>query len=93
VKLSNGEKSRLTSLKIQMLESIGFEWALSGQELWEKRFRELLAYKTEVRYLGYAKYHPLCIDFIILFLIVHNIGVHRKDTATFLPDQKIMRVG
>ena len=41
-------KSRLTSMKIQKLETIGFEWALSGRELWEKRFHELVAYRKEV---------------------------------------------
>lgn len=33
-----------------MLESIGFNWAkLIGQELWDQRFTELVAFKKRVR--------------------------------------------
>ena len=42
--LKRGKKSTMTASRIQMLESIGFEWDIHGKQ-WEERFLELVKYK------------------------------------------------
>jgi len=37
----------MTSERIEMLNSIGFEWVLNYKSLWNKRFAELLKYKEK----------------------------------------------
>ena len=91
-KLDRGEKSRLTSVKIQKLEAIGFEWARSGQVLWEQRFRELVAFKAEVRNLVMPNIIHFELVFVILILSMHNLVLHRMGTATFRPSRQIIQV-
>ena len=45
------EPTSMTEEKIRSLESIGFKWArLTGEELWNQRYSDLVAFKKEVRY-------------------------------------------
>lgn len=44
----DGQRSALDSHKIKALEDIGFQWSKKkGDELWEKRFMELLAFREK----------------------------------------------
>ena len=48
----------MTQEKIRLLDSIGFRWAAPrGQTVWNKRFRELSAFKEKVGHFGHANYH------------------------------------
>lgn len=43
-----GQRSALDRYKIKALEDIGFQWAKKkGDELWEKRFKELIEYRNK----------------------------------------------
>lgn len=45
------ESTTMTKERVQLLESIGFKWAnLTGQELWDQRYSELVAFKKQVKY-------------------------------------------
>jgi len=47
-KLDEGTKTSLTKQRLELLVSIDFQWAKSkGQESWERRFKELLEFKSE----------------------------------------------
>ena len=47
-KLDEGTKTSLTRQRLELLESIDFQWAQSkGQKSWERRFKELLEFKAE----------------------------------------------
>jgi len=47
-KLDEGTKTSLTKQRFELLVSIDFQWAKSkGQESWERRFKELLEFKSE----------------------------------------------
>jgi len=47
-KLDEGTKTSLTKQRLELLVSIDFQWAQSkGQASWERRFKELLEFKSE----------------------------------------------
>ena len=48
-KFDKGQHTSLTRERKRHLESIGFRWAEpKGQEAWEKRYHELVAFKAKV---------------------------------------------
>ena len=44
----DGHRSILDKYKVKALEDIGFQWAKKkGEELWEKRFQELVEFRAK----------------------------------------------
>jgi hypothetical protein len=64
------EPTSMTEEKIRSLESIGFKWArLTGEELWNQRYSDLVAFKNEVRYdIAAVPFHSFD---VLIFLFAH----------------------
>ena len=42
----NGKKSNMSSLRVKLLRSLGFEWDIMKKDVWNERYQELVAYKN-----------------------------------------------
>jgi hypothetical protein len=52
------KRNRLTEAKIQELDRIGFTWSIDPQLAWEKRFRELEAFKKKHKHCNVPRSYP-----------------------------------